>query len=383
MRNLFNQLFTFRAKENFSAKENFLTEAFAYLLQTDKAVCEAFVGGVIGSPVQIEPGYDVTTRAVERLNGKRCYPDLGLFFRTSEGVCWRIFSEHKWDSEVRSDQLIEYANILSHSQVASEKRLVTIVAQPKQKRYAEATQLCIPYVHFLWEEVYEIIKQAKSREPLFVQFLEFMKTQNLNPGLPIQTETIRAFLASATFKSQLTRYAGKLLNEYDWSIVPEAYRLNPKVSDRWGRVGLEFTTPGWNPTLTVGFLYDPQDHRVMFTAPGESIDLFLRLEADPVANKDAGAALTALDQKANSLRGLGPRVLLRGEDGNGNKYSLLIAQESLGSLIGQLNQERAQIDAIYARLSSWLSCLFEDKSLENALRTLKPFVSSIEPQGEL
>jgi hypothetical protein len=77
-------------KKNFSAKESFLTEAFAYFLQTNKAVCEAFVGGVIGSRVQIEPGYDVMSRAVEYLNGKRRFPDLGLFFRTSEGVCWRI-----------------------------------------------------------------------------------------------------------------------------------------------------------------------------------------------------------------------------------------------------------------------------------------------------
>jgi hypothetical protein len=113
VRNLFNQLFTFHAKENFSAKENFLTEAFAYLLQTNKAVCEAFVGGVIGSRVQIEPGYDVTTRMAEHLNGKRRFPNLGLSVRTSEGVCWRIFSEHKWDSPVRADQLIEYADILN------------------------------------------------------------------------------------------------------------------------------------------------------------------------------------------------------------------------------------------------------------------------------
>jgi hypothetical protein len=43
MRNLFNELFTFRAKENFSSKENFLTEGFAYFLQRDKRLCEAFV----------------------------------------------------------------------------------------------------------------------------------------------------------------------------------------------------------------------------------------------------------------------------------------------------------------------------------------------------
>jgi hypothetical protein len=42
------------------------------------------------------------------------------------------------------------------------------------------------------------------------------------------------------------------------------------------------------------------------------------------ANEDAGAALTALDQKASLLRDLGPRVLLRGHAGNGDKHSLLV-----------------------------------------------------------
>ena len=55
MRNLFNELFTFRVKENFSAKENFLTEGFAYFLQRDNKVCEAFVERVLGYPVEIAP----------------------------------------------------------------------------------------------------------------------------------------------------------------------------------------------------------------------------------------------------------------------------------------------------------------------------------------
>jgi hypothetical protein len=47
MRSLFNEFFTFRAKENFSAKENFLTESFAYFLQCNKKVCEAFLERVL------------------------------------------------------------------------------------------------------------------------------------------------------------------------------------------------------------------------------------------------------------------------------------------------------------------------------------------------
>src|ERR1700675_1089354 len=88
MRNLFNELFTFRAKENFSAKENFLTEGFAYFLQRDNRVCEAFVEKVLGYPVEIEPGYKVDTRLVEPTATGYCFPDLKLSFsfRSSNGV---------------------------------------------------------------------------------------------------------------------------------------------------------------------------------------------------------------------------------------------------------------------------------------------------------
>ncbi len=122
MRNLFKELFTFRAKENFSARENFLTEGFAYFLQGNKKVCEAFVEKVFGYHLEIEPGYTVATRLVEPLANRRCFPDLKLVFHTLTGVSCAILSEHKWDSEIRRDQLIDYETVLK-SMKAHEKAL--------------------------------------------------------------------------------------------------------------------------------------------------------------------------------------------------------------------------------------------------------------------
>ncbi len=144
-------------------------------------------------------------------------------------------------------------------------------------------------------------------------------------------------------------------------------------------MGLEFKTAGWNASLEVGFLCDPIDHRVTLTAPGESMDLFLRLQTDPNTINDAESALRVLREKAKALRLLGARVLLRDDSGNGNRYTLLIAQENLQSVIGELNEERAQIAAIYNRLHGWLSCLFEDESLEKELSKLKPAGLSTAP----
>jgi hypothetical protein len=169
--NLFIQLFTFRAKENFSARENFLTEAFAYFLQRDQGVFEAFVEKITESRLGIEPRYKVLTRAVEpSLNG-HCFPDLKLVFRAADGDYWTVLSEHKWDSPIRQGQLLEYEALLNRPEVQGKKRLVTIVAQPKQKKDAQTTPLSVPATHLLWEDIYQLLIGLQNQEPLFTQFL--------------------------------------------------------------------------------------------------------------------------------------------------------------------------------------------------------------------
>ena len=253
-------------------------------------MCDAFAERVFGHSIKIEPDYLVKTRNVEKLRTGNCFPDMKLLFRTSDGECYAILSEHKWDSKIRQDQLRNYCTVLQSLDV-KERRLVTIVERPDQKKAAEMTPVCVKVAHLLWEDIYEMLKNMDGQDALLDEFIDFMKINNLNPGGPIKAQTMQAFLASVNFKPQLMRYASKLLNGYDWSSIPERYRSNPEVHDRYGRIALEFKTDGWNPTLTVGFLYDPTDHQVTFTDPGESIDLFLRLECNPIANKDAEIAL--------------------------------------------------------------------------------------------
>jgi hypothetical protein len=49
------------------------------------------------------------------------------------------------------------------------------------------------------------------------------------------------------------------------------------------------------------------------------------------------------------------------------------------SCISELYEERAQIEAIYHKLYSWVSCLFEDKSLEDMLTSLRSSGLAIDP----
>jgi len=96
------------------------------------------------------------------------------------------------------------------------------------------------------------------------------------------------------------------------------------------------------------------------------------VECNPGSNPKPDVALSALASKADDVRKLRARVLLRGERGNGNRHTLLIAQRSVDSVVGPLTSEQEQVDAIYEALHSWAEALFGDGKLEPKLQGLNP-----------
>ena len=50
-RNLFNALFDFRPREGFSPAENYLSEAFAYALETCDGACDTWLSLALGRKV--------------------------------------------------------------------------------------------------------------------------------------------------------------------------------------------------------------------------------------------------------------------------------------------------------------------------------------------
>ena len=116
----------------------------------------------------------------------------------------------------------------------------------------------------------------------------------------------------------------------------------------------------------------------------------LRLEADRVINPDntIGVIIQKLgegrDRVLQNERGQGQKYLtkirLRGEPGNGNPWSLLIAQKCLADVIGDCDSEEKQLQAIYEYFRQLLTSLFSDPQLEQELRTLNPYKGNITPR---
>ena len=124
--------------------------------------------------------------------------------------------------------------------------------------------------------------------------------------------TMVAFIQSSDFLNTLEHCAHKLNDDFDWDFFPKRYRSDEggDVTNRWGRIAIEFATPDWRPTITVGFLVDERDHEVEFVNPRKGIDLLLRIEAHPGDQENIAAALAELDGKRKKLSNLAASALL-------------------------------------------------------------------------
>jgi hypothetical protein len=252
-----------------------------------------------------------------------------------------------------------------------------------------------------WEDIYRSFKKNLNPSPMLQEFLIFMETQNLGVISMINLSHLRSFPQVPVVMRQLWQCANRLLSDFPWDFLDARYCspqrfgngnfLFPCVTNRYGRIGIEFmTNPPYIPTINVGFLYDTKDHQVELTRPEHGIDLMLRIEADPAGNPDriisgiidklrAGRDRILQNEKEQGQI-YRTRVRLRNEPGNGNKWSLLIAQKCLADVIENCDSEEKQLQAIYEYFRQLLTSLFSDPQLEQELRELHPYRGNISPK---
>ena len=354
---------------------------------------EAWLSLMIGCDVKVIE-YDVITQNSERIENEAStvFPDLKIVATLNDGKQQTVYCEHKWDSPCNPAQLRNYAELARRDQ---DNSIVAFVGAT-QKQVREAGDLNgVVQKAVRWEDIYRSFKKISDPSPMLQEFLIFMETQNLGAISMINLSHLRSFPQVPVVMRQLWQCANRLLSDFSWDFLDARYR-NPQrlgnghfpcVTNRYGRIGIEFmTNPPYTPTINAGFLYDTKDHGVELTRPEHGIDLMLRLEADPAKNPDIGIDLiTKLkegrvriseNEQEQGQKYL-TRIRLRGEPGNDNKWSLLIAQKCLADVIGDCDSEEKQLQAIYEYFRQLLTSLFSDPQLEQELRTLKPYPGNI------
>jgi hypothetical protein len=366
--NLFESLFDFHPRELHTPKENFLTESFAYLLRTDDAVLNGWLSMLLEKETkgaicniktrQTEKDLDVDTSI---------YPDLLIEGQLSDGQEFAVYCEHKWNSEFNEKQLRRYRKVTERK--GRHARLAFVGANFRQKSDALNCFQDNCCSCFLWEDVFRTLDRIREKSSILKEFLTFMKNQGLSPGEPITIERMKAFLQTSDFVGSLLNLANKLNTGYAVEAnVPTRFHEYRQVHDAYGRVGIRFATKEWKPFLSFGFLYDVRDHRVALVNPDRGIDLLLRIEADPVYTKSIQPALDVLKEKRKTLLDTAASVLLKGDRGNGNNWSVVIIRDCLGDVIEDVKSEADQLAVIHKKISTWLKVLFEDGMLENAFK---------------
>lgn len=381
--NLFNALFKYHPRDGHTPWENFLTEAIAYVLKTEPRAAEVWLSLMLGRNVEVAE-FDVLTQNSERAEDETStvFPDLKVIASLKGGEQQTVYCEHKWDSPCNHNQLRNYARLARREQGNG---IVTFVGA-NQMQVREARRLEPEFVQkaVCWEDIYRSFKEISNPSQMLKELLVFMEAQGLNPGTPLNTAGLRAIVQVPAIKEQLRRYSKKLFTEFDWQFLERRYREDnaprfPCVKDRYGKIAIEFITRGWAPSIDVGFLYDITNHRVTFICQDDGIDLALRISADPVQNRRIDPILSELHRGRDRIEKLEEtqrqrhftRVLIKGEKGTGNPWTLLIAQKCLVDVIENCDSEAKQLEAIYGCLRQWLTALFSDEKLKDALRTLR------------
>jgi hypothetical protein len=254
MESLLVSLRKYRPRDKTDPLENFITEAFAWLLRSSSEVTNALVELINeNSTVDIVMSGEITISTQENFAGT--YPDM--VFSTQEMT---IVFEHKIWSELHSNQLENYRSFISKK--TDQHQVVLITARTYQHKQNPDVALC-------WYQVYkklEIVNQSTDDSQLswaLDEFLMLLRSEGLGPASPINPFAITHYQEAAQLEEQL----GNLIQQsshLDWPL--NEHFSCESLKSRYGRVGLEFckVLPSgkrkWLPGIFCGFLLNGKDH---------------------------------------------------------------------------------------------------------------------------
>ena len=293
---LLTNLHTYRPRENTDPLENFVTEAFAWLLRSDSehGILRDFIDFLVlhdkkqrekshKKPLleelenndEIWNGEIKIDTQVTFDNGKR-RPDMVIYLK---GIA--LVFEHKIWASLHQDQLGSYKGQIKNKEnrVINDKIvLITGKDQPNQN----------PDAKLYWREIYEFLEcleKEPRKQPIepvtkwgVKSFMKLLNDVGLGPQAPVNAKDIADYRTS--FK-RIGRVEERLLSlvsvvrgekEHLFPFLrPEKtesqkFSLDTNSRKRWGRIGLNFISSYaedsklWLPAIFFGFLVDPYDH---------------------------------------------------------------------------------------------------------------------------
>jgi len=239
--------------------ENFITEAFAWMLRNCPEFGEYFASNIAKQLNMSE--FDTANQRWEtQQNFGGVYPDMVC----SSGAMALVF-EHKTWSEVGDNQISNYRSYANKNY--SESRIVLISAN-KYQHIHQSEHENKPDLQLCWSNVYEDVEEwmNKSGNTPFIaeDFNKLLDSVNLGRQAPLSQDSIRYYFASTNLKKNI----GTLIRNVKdngwldgWSkchCLDVIDKRGSEYSEAHGRMGLEFHVSD-NIRLFVGIVINEND----------------------------------------------------------------------------------------------------------------------------
>ena len=259
--------------------EDFITEAFAWLLRAHGDLGTAFIKGEILNRIDDEDFESPEISDVQwstQVSFDESRPDMVA----SVGDVTVAF-EHKVHAQASSGQLKRHRKGL---QTQHGDGILVLITSAKW-HYADPAD-----VKMTWPTVYRWLDEKadeSSSSAMIREFLALLESRGLAPRAAIEENSLRAYFPAKKVEDQIDSIFRTLLErEEAWDFLfeqaPHLDRGQARIKGKAGkipvegRLGIRFTP--WSPGLFVGVLLDGNDHKVGMSNPDLGPDLVVVLD---------------------------------------------------------------------------------------------------------
>nr|WP_170857105.1 PD-(D/E)XK nuclease family protein [Algoriphagus locisalis] len=263
LESVFSRLFSYRQRENITPLENYLTELFAFCLESDVIFRKVFFENCLGI-YNVSNDVKVKTQVSYKNFGR---PDIEISFADTI-----ILIECKVNSFERKDQLSNYIQILKKFHKETPSKYLVYLTKFFENR--DFDDLGVEFRLLRWFSVCDIITNTNSE--ITIELKKFLIEQGMEKS---KNFTIKDLLAMQTIPETMTKM-DELLELFKTEFMTEfgGYSKNSSRSSQFyynsylNYVALKFLSKVYK--LQIGFFWWWEDHELPYV--GVSIELPLR-----------------------------------------------------------------------------------------------------------
>jgi hypothetical protein len=277
--NLFRGLLSYRPRAERDSRENFLTEAFSYVLAMDPKVAVKVIEAFVEKRFDVKQLLSISTQISLTDETSRGMPDMRIDVLDGEGRRMQVWIENKWGAAADPEQLTRYVGYLKNHDSMIPKCLVLLTPRHTDANVCPVPTSNIQVTHMSWSKIHKVVIEHGAHA-VTNEFAAFLTEQELTVQpitLATAQEHYRRLRAGEDWKMTRLRDNTETLCRRVLEDLPNTELSKDRfLSMNYGRAALWM----FNRRISLGLLHDPYDHGSAFLDKQRPLDLIARVE-DP------------------------------------------------------------------------------------------------------